>query len=118
MNANALSRLPQNTPDFVVPSPPDILLLETAPVTQIDAKLLATVARKDPVLSRVLLWTFHGWSSKMAEDIFKLYFCLRHEITVHQDCVLWGSSVIIPRCLQKDVFLLLHNGRPVEWYGI
>ena len=40
------SRLPQNTPDFKVSSPPDVFLLETTLITQIDDKLIAAATKK------------------------------------------------------------------------
>lgn len=111
-NADALSRLPLDSPDWDPPAPSDVLLLETAPVTQLDSALVSAATKKDPVLSRVLLMTMNGWPSKLSDEKFKPYFCRRNELSVHQNCVLWGSRVIIPTSLQREVLTLLHNGHP------
>ena len=46
------------------------------------------------------------------QDIFKPHICGQHEVTVYQDCVQWGSRIIIPSCLQIDVLLLPYNRHP------
>ncbi|KAG8176284.1 hypothetical protein JTE90_022456 [Oedothorax gibbosus] len=60
-NADALSRLPVSTPEFDVPQPADILLLESDTQFQVDSKLLAVSTKRDPVLSRTALWVSNGW---------------------------------------------------------
>ena len=100
------------TPDCEVPVPSEVLLLETAPVTQLDVKLLSAATKKDPILSRVSLMILNGWPTKLPDEEFRPYFSRRNELSIHQNCVLWGSRVIIPTVLQKDVLRLLHNGHP------
>lgn len=52
----------------------------------------------------------NGWPAKMTDNKFKPYFNRCNELNVHQNCVLWGSRVVIPTVLQKHILLLLHNG--------
>ncbi|KAG8172437.1 hypothetical protein JTE90_019371, partial [Oedothorax gibbosus] len=111
-NADALSRLPVSTPEFDVPQPADILLLESDTQFQVDSKLLAVSTKRDPVLSRTALWVSNGWPDHSPDERFQPYFKRRHELSIHQDCLLWGSRVIVPEKLQDEVLSLLHAGHP------
>lgn len=111
-NADAFSRLPLSTPDSHDTALSDVLLLETAPVTQLNSKLIASSTKKDPILSRVSLWILNGWPPKNSDPNFKPYFTRKNELSVHRDCILWGSRVIIPPDLQGEVLTLLHNAHP------
>ena len=82
MNVDVQNRLPQNRLEFEFSWTLDVLLLETALVTQIDANLLATATRKDPVLSSILFGPYlvglQKWlkiySSYISVDDLKLQF--------------------------------------------
>ena len=51
---------------------------------------------KDPLLSKVLLYTKNGWPHKFSDDLRPFY---RHrlEITIECACLMWGMKVIVPR---------------------
>ena len=111
-NADALSRLPLHVPEDNVLEPIDVLLLEQIPVTQLNSKSIAEATKKDPVLSRISLMILNGWPSRVDDENFKPYFTRTNALSVHQDCVVWGSRVIIPSVLQKNVLSLLHDSHP------
>ena len=39
----------------------------------------------------------------------KPYIQRRHELSVDEGCVLWGSRVVVPEKMRRDVLLLLHS---------
>ena len=81
-----------------------------------DPGVLAKESAKDPVLAKVMLFTYEGWSPKAepedqgkdysVEDFRKISASLS---TVH-GCLLYGSRVIIPPSLEPQVLELLHLG--------
>lgn len=62
-------------------------MLDSLPVT---AKEVRQSTCADPVLSRVLEFTKHGWSSEVEDLRLKPYFNRRHELSVEQDFLMWG----------------------------
>lgn len=49
-----------------------------------------------------------GWHGVMDNGLHS-YFSRRQEITVHQDCLLWGFRVIILETLRKGIFSNIHE---------
>ncbi|KFD51889.1 hypothetical protein M513_07218 [Trichuris suis] len=127
-NADGLSRLPlptdrdhTGTPGekFVQPSLfADVLMMgiegsdSVDDVTLLDAREVAKLTRKDPILSRVQHWVLHGWPGGSQGDPFTQFIRRRDELTVIRGCLLWGSRVIVPKRLQKDVLEVLHHAHP------
>ena len=111
-NADCLSRLPLN--DHVRDEHDEAheihqLQLESLPVS-VDQVRKAT--RSDPILSRVLEYALTGWPTEVTSEAIKPYFNKRNEITVEENCLLWGMRVVIPRPLQARVLDELHVGHP------
>ena len=105
-NADCLSRLPLNDH---VRNEIHQLQLESLPVS-VDQVRKAT--RSDPILSRVLEYALTGWPTEVTSEAIKPYFNKRNEITVEENCLLWGMRVVIPRPLQARVLDELHEGHP------
>uniref|UniRef100_A0A1Y1LT42 RNA-directed DNA polymerase n=3 Tax=Photinus pyralis TaxID=7054 RepID=A0A1Y1LT42_PHOPY len=113
-NADALSRLPQKVNAPEPPSSDDVLMLENIPEKLICAKDIANETKKDPVLSKVLQWVWKGWPDdkiKFSEE-FTPYLHRKNEISCYQDCLLWGTRVIVPLGGRKTVLNLLHSAHP------
>lgn len=113
-NADALSRLPQKVN---VPEPPrseDVLMFENIPEKLFCAKDVAEETKKDPVLSKVLQWTWRGWPDNKTKfsDELSPYLQRKNEISCYQDCLLWGTRVIVPPGGRKTVLNLLHSAHP------
>ena len=68
-------------------------------------------SRTDPLLSKVILYTRRGWPSSFS-DALKPYFHRRYELTVEENCLLWGTRVIIPSALQSVILEDLHRDHP------
>ena len=82
----------------------NIQQLETLPVTQVHLRIHT---RRDPVLSKVLNYS----KNTEIEEVLKPYKSRENEITVQRECLLWGTRVIVPLKLRKQVLEELHTGR-------
>ncbi|KFD49838.1 hypothetical protein M513_09305 [Trichuris suis] len=124
-HADGLSRLPlpderdhTGTPGEKLVDPflfADALMMGTEEddeVNMLDAKTVAGLTRKDPVLSRVQHWVLHGWPSGPQGDEFTQYARHRDELSAVRGCLLWGSRVIIPKQLQNRLLETLHQAHP------
>ena len=116
-NADALSRLPSTSTSSVSGDCPEVvfsfnMLSDThAPI---NSKLIAQETRHDPVLSIVLECVLKGWPAKLPQDNpeFQPYFQCRTELSVYQDCLFWGSRVVIPPKYREEILSELHSTHP------
>lgn len=110
-NCDALSRLPHE--DSTVGSEGAIYNVSAIdddfPIT---AKDIGKATFVDPVLSRVLHFVMSGWPERCDDDTLKPYHSRRHELSCEQDCVLWGSRVVIPTIFRGKMLEELHWEHP------
>ena len=110
-NADMLSRLPlqqlqdSQTEESEV-SVFNISQLDRLPVTENELRI---ATRRDPVLSQVVRFTKYGWPSDVGIEL-KPYWCRKTELTVQNDCLIWGIRVIVPPALREKVLEELHSG--------
>ena len=112
-NADCLSRLPLPTSSespsaSATVSKADVFVvrqIEALPVTAVE---LRAATRCDPILSKVLQYTKKGWPSKVPE-VLKPYHNRRDQLTLEDDCVMWGVRVLVPQRLQQRVLEELHQ---------
>jgi hypothetical protein len=57
--------------------------------------------QRDPILSQVLNIVLQGTSDFPSENEFKPYRNRHNELTVHQNCLLWGNRVVVPTALRR-----------------
>ena len=111
-NADGLSRLPlhDSKSEDVAPGVTlfNVSQLSSLPVT---SQQLQAATRTDPVLSRILHCTREGWPTQ-PDDQIRPYWSHRHELTVEQECVLWGIRALIPKKLQSQLLQELHRDHP------
>lgn len=102
-NADCLSRLPvncsndENLHDF------DYLKFIQTTCFPISAKTVRNETVKGKVLFKLLDYTLHGWPSQL--DItseMQPYFFKRNELSVEDNCVMWGYGMVIPSSLQSN----------------
>ena len=115
-NVDGLSRLPlfvnRETKELLEPSIFNVSQIENLPVTAIQ---LRAATRQDSILAKVLIYIKHGWPTEVPEHL-KPYWSRRTEITVEDDCLMWGICVIVPKKLQKAVLQELHQTHlEIEW---
>ena len=113
-NADGLSRLPLRESPSSVPVPGDTVLMMEA-LSDMGSAVSATTIKswtdRDPVLSRVRRMVLHGWQQQEGVD-FQPYEQRKHELSVEDGCVLWGSRVVVPSAGREAVVRLLHEGHP------
>ena len=109
-NADSLSRLPLPLPPSFPSSTKEATMfnIHQISVFPITAQQIASSTMRDPVLSKVLLYTKQGWPSHTSGEL-QPYRLRQTEITVEQDCLLWGVWVIIPSKHIKAILEELHQ---------
>ena len=105
-NADCLSRLPLSTTTSSSSSASIFMIrqIEALPVTDVE---LRSATRSDVILSKVLRYTKSGWPASVP-DTLKPYFYRKNELTLEEDCILWGARVVVPKKLQERVLNELH----------
>ena len=111
-NADAMSRLPLPKKPLETPLPAElVLLMEHLEESPVAATQIRMWTRRDPLLSRVSRYLHEGWPDQ-CDDQLKPYCCHKMELSLHDDCLLWGSRVIIPPPAREVVLGELHAGHP------
>ena len=106
-NADALSRLPLQTGASSKLSEETyrISYVEELPLS---ARDIGKATQKDPVLARVHDFVINGWPS-VVKEMFIPYHRRRNELSVENNCVLWGMRVVIPTVLRRRILEELHE---------
>ena len=111
-DADASSHLPLPEKPACVPVPAEMVLLiemlQSAPIT---AAQITGGTTTDPVLAKVLGCIKEGWPEQ-ADDALKPFWQRRLELSVMDDCILWGSRVLIPKQGRPLILDELHGGHP------
>ena len=115
VNADSLSLLPRKTveeaDDWTLEADQvNRVQMERTPVT---ATQIREATRGDPVLSRVVYCTLHGWPAQdsIPEEL-KMYYTKQEEFTVEDGCLLGGTRVVIPAKYRAAVLSELHFNHP------
>ena len=111
-NADGLSRLPlPETEPWEPPSEMNsfpILRMETMPVT---ATEIQWETRRDPVLSKVLMYVQAGWPAEVPSELTP-FKSQETELGLEGGCLMWGSRVVVPTKLQATILESLHENHP------
>ena len=110
-NADGLSRLPLGDFPENVPIPVCVLNhMNDTTATVVDIRKLT---RQDPTLSSVLQCVKTTWPTLLSNNVeLKPYYIRRSELSVQDDCILWGSRVNVPPKLRKNILHELHEAHP------
>ena len=114
-NADAMSRLPlssSNDEDDNEPSAEDIFHISQIQYLPMTHAVIQRETKRDKILSQVYDQVQNGWQFQSKGSLLAPFYSRRNEITIHQDCLLWGIRVIIPSKLQNKVLNLLHSTHP------
>lgn len=110
-HADALSRLPLSDLPPRDYTPQELVLMASL----LDSGRLVTSAevkrrsRRETTLSQVLHWVKWGWPARDPGGVYSAYFTRRHELSVSDGCLLWGSRVVIPEGCRGSVLDMLHD---------
>lgn len=111
-NADALSRWPietSNDNEIGIDADSILLLSETPSAMQYSSKDIAEYTSKDHIMSKVKFWILHGWPDTIENEVAKVYWLKRNELSLCNDCIIWGNRVIIPPPLREYMLESLHE---------
>ena len=110
-NCDALSKLPHE--DSKIGRESEVYSVSAIdkdfPIT---AKDIGKATLLDPVLSKALELVMTGWPEECNQEDLKPYYTRRHELSCEQNCILWGSRVIIPQVFREKMLKELHWEHP------
>lgn len=111
-NADGLSRFPLPTKRKQTSEEKVVFyasLLDSFPVTFTE---IAKSTVKDPILSKVLEFTRNGWPTSLPDTQLASYCARQAEITISQECLVWGNRIIVPEKHQDAILKELHSSHP------
>jgi len=115
-SADALSRLPlpyssdETDAAFGIDCVPVGLnfLFNMLDSSALSARDIAIETQNDKTLKQVYNWVVSGWPAQ-TEEQFRVFAARKNELSVENDCLLWGTRVVIPPTLETKVLELLHG---------
>ena len=111
-NADVFSRLPLPVQPNEVPLPQELVfLMESLEVSPITVKQIKALTDQDPVLATVRRFVKQGWPKSVQHE-FRPYHSRKLELSIQEDCVLWGSRIVVPMPGREKLLSLLHDGHP------
>ncbi|KAL5473476.1 hypothetical protein EMCRGX_G027965 [Ephydatia muelleri] len=115
-NADALSRLPLQTTVGDIPIPEDTVLMLQAldrSNAAVSVKQIREWTSKDVGLSLVRSALKQGnWSIVPDNPEMSPFRKRENELSLQDDCVLWGNRVVVPQVGREAVMGILHEGHP------
>ncbi|KAK4328659.1 hypothetical protein Pmani_000967 [Petrolisthes manimaculis] len=112
-HCDGLSRLPLPHSPTKVPAPTETVhlmeFLNEGPVTQ---EQIRKWTGRDPVLSAVREYVRWGWPDDLSDKSpgFLSYKNRMSELSIHEECLMWGCRVIIPPQGRQAVLKEVHEG--------
>ena len=88
-----------------------VFLMECLEISPVTVKQIKFWTDQDQILAPVWRFVKQGWP-KSAQPEFCPYHSRKLEISIQDDCVLWGSHIIIPMPGREQLLSLLHDGHP------
>ena len=98
-NADGLSRLPLKGTHAEEGADVRVFQVRQLPIVAADVQ---RGTRSERVLGKVLRFAREGWPSAPPGEEFKPYFQRKHEMSIENDCLLWGMRVIVPAVFREQ----------------
>lgn len=111
-NADVFSRLPVISKDSAATCEATIFNIKQMEALPVTTAKLRSATKYDKILCKVLRYTRTGWPSVPPAECLRPYWNRHNELSVEDDCLLWGNRVIVPRRLQQEVLNELHQSHP------
>ena len=108
-NADMFSRLPLPEQPNEIPLPEELVfLMESLVISPITVRQIKVLTDQDPVLATVRRFVKQGWPKSV-----QLGFCPYHsrklELSIQEECVLWGSRIVVPMPGREKLYSLFHE---------
>ena len=111
VNADMLSRLPLPECPADVPTPGEtVLLMETLQSSPVSVEEIRTWTIEDPVSSKVKGLLINGWKGDDGSEDLRPCRQRQEELSLQDNCILWGCRVVIPKPGQRLILEELHSG--------
>ena len=111
-NADVFSRLPLSVQPKEVPMPQELVyLLEGLEISPVTVNQIRTWTDRDPVLAKVRRFVQQGWPRTVDLEL-QPYHSRQLELSIQDNCLLWGSRIIVPKQGREKLLALLHEGHP------
>ena len=111
-NADVFSCLPLPEQPDEVPLPEELVfLMKSLEISPITVKQIKVLPDRDPVLATVRRFVKQGWPKSVQLE-FHPYHSRKLELSIQEDCVLWGSHIVVPMPGREKLLSLLHEGHP------
>ena len=82
------------------------------PATSNHLKALSTAQLEDKSLQQIMKHCREGWPEQQKiDDKLKPFWFAQNELSLHNNMLLHGSRIVIPKSLQQEVLGQLHQGR-------
>lgn len=95
-----------------VPVPPEVVhMMDHLNTTPVTVSHIQNQTVRDPILSRVMQFVMHGWTTTDRPE-FKPFLKRKLELSVQNNCLLWGGRIIVPPNLRDTVLQELHATHP------
>ncbi len=112
MNADVFSRLPLPVQPKEVPTPEELVfLIEGLEISPVTLPQIKNWTDHDSVLATVRKFVQQGWPRSVDPE-FHPYHTRQLELSIQDQCLLWGSRIIIPKPGREQILDLLHEGHP------
>ena len=86
-------------------------MLEKIDSTPISVSQICTWTCRDLLLSKVYCFVQFGWPTSVPAEL-QPYFVKRDELSITDQCLLWGSRLVIPPPGRKPLLEELHEAHP------
>ena len=111
-NADVFSRLSLPEQPNEIPLPEELVfLMESMEISPITVKQIKVLTDQDPVLATVRRFVKQDWPKSVQLE-FRPYHSRKLELSIQEDCVLWGSRIVVPKPEREKLLSLLHEGHP------
>ncbi|GJQ76464.1 hypothetical protein Trydic_g2177 [Trypoxylus dichotomus] len=78
-------------------------------IPHLSIQKIRSQTHNDPTLSKVKHYVLNGWPKiNMNEELYA-YFVRRNELTIEQNCIMWGYRIIIPLKLRDMLLREVHS---------
>ena len=77
----------------------------------INHQIISKYTSTDKILSKVIRFVHDGWTHDVTPEL-QPFHVKRNELSVEQNCLLWGARVVVPERLRTDVLNLIHACHP------
>ena len=80
------------------------------PASQQRLQVYQKTQAADPVCSRVITYCKSGWPKSCNDPEVKPYWTVKGNLTLHDELLLYGRRIVVPKQLQKETVQKIHTG--------